>query len=931
MRTIPTALLVVLFAAVWGAEQTPSQVIADPTIIWGKLDNGIHYAIAPANDLRINVRVVVASGSMHESATERGYAHFLEHMVFNGSKRYPAGTLEAALAQIGVRIGLHSNANTGMESTTYWMTPVEATPAHATAALTILADLVGGATIPRDQVERERGVVLAEMRDADHPAQQRARLLRLLSMRGPGMEDREPIGTLEAISAATDAGLRAWRDAWYRPERTLCVVTGHINRGGMTSDQVAAIIREQFGPIKAFAPARATPALPAITPTADPIVRTLTSPAVVDDEIMIAWTRDDPDIGDGFQPRCRQLLEEIAARAVVVRLDLMALKPESNLTNVSRNGMYIDRRYCSGLTIRAPHGKAADAIKTAAEEIGRVLKIGPRTVDLEQVRSSWRTDLKRSAETAQYRTFEEIAALATDAFVHQRICSGPAEATPVFLPVLEKADIAGVRKAFAAQWSASRIVVVVQSPSAIEEKNILTAWKAGISAQPTADDGAAMAVWAYDDRPAAVSPTLRRETPGKDAVLLEYANGVACGAMRNQGQLEQAEIRMFMYVPVGMRTSERQFAFMASLFAGVGKHTLEEMTTALAGRGIRNFNFQWVDDGFEMVAGGEPRDVEVAMQVIRAFLTDRAKGRGDEVSRSRYRSQIQNANRDLDNFAYNTLRELIGDPIFLSDVSVTDRPLPPEASAWYEDVMANAPLGISVVGGIDLAAMENLLACYFGSLPQRRMMREIKDLAAVMADGKPFPPGGTHHAKIDRPSARSVLQIAWPTEDYLDQRRDSALNLLATIMQERMTKRIRHDLGLTYSPSVGHNGSTTYRGRGFMLARISVASDAQDAALKAMFAEADAIAANGVTAEEVTAHIGDVLQGYRSAVTRNATMGRMFCRYHTSILQLGRFQQGPATYQSLKREDINLVARRYIVHDRAFALIATGNGQPAAK
>ena len=138
----------------------------DPAVKTGQLPNGIRYFIRqnarPAN--RVSMRLAVNVGAVQEDADQRGLAHFLEHMAFNGSTHFAPGELVAFLESIGARFGPHVNASTSFDETIYMLDVPTDRDGDVAKAMLALRDFAGGATLSAEEIDRERGVVLEEWR-----------------------------------------------------------------------------------------------------------------------------------------------------------------------------------------------------------------------------------------------------------------------------------------------------------------------------------------------------------------------------------------------------------------------------------------------------------------------------------------------------------------------------------------------------------------------------------------------------------------------------------------------------------------------------------------------------------------------------------------------------------------------------------------------
>src|SRR5207253_4494341 len=138
----------------------------DPAVRTGRLANGLTYFVRlnsrPAH--RLALRLAVKAGSLNEADDQRGLAHLIEHMAFNGSAHFKPGELVSYFESIGARLGPHVNAYTSFDETVYMLDLPTDAQEVVTKGLTALADFAGGLTLDPEQIDKERGVVIEEWR-----------------------------------------------------------------------------------------------------------------------------------------------------------------------------------------------------------------------------------------------------------------------------------------------------------------------------------------------------------------------------------------------------------------------------------------------------------------------------------------------------------------------------------------------------------------------------------------------------------------------------------------------------------------------------------------------------------------------------------------------------------------------------------------------
>src|SRR5689334_10322121 len=228
----------------------------DPEVLIGGLPNGMRFYIRPnpRPARQAELRLVVKAGSVLEDDDQRGLAHFVEHMQFQGSRHFPGQTIDNFLTSIGLSIGSDANAVTSFDDTQYTLRVPTDRPAILDTAMSVLEDWAGGALFDEAGIERQRSIVLAEWRRNLGADERTADKMRRVQLEGTRDADRAPHGDPSVIQAARREQLvRFYRD-WYRPDLMSVIVVGDVDRNA-----VAAMIRRHFSSIANPAPERPRP------------------------------------------------------------------------------------------------------------------------------------------------------------------------------------------------------------------------------------------------------------------------------------------------------------------------------------------------------------------------------------------------------------------------------------------------------------------------------------------------------------------------------------------------------------------------------------------------------------------------------------------------------------------------------------------------
>ncbi len=224
-------LLVLLWAPTAPAQQLTEPLPLDPAVRTGRLANGLRYFIRrnerPAD--RAMLRLAVEAGSVDEADDQRGLAHVLEHMAFNGTTHFKTGELVKYLESIGARFGPHVNAYTSYDETVYMLDVPTDRPGVLERGFEALSDFAGGIALDEREIDRERGVVIEEWRGRQGAAT-RMQQPQIEALYGDSRyTNRLPIGTPEILKGFPAARLRDFYRDFYRPDRMAVIVVGDID------------------------------------------------------------------------------------------------------------------------------------------------------------------------------------------------------------------------------------------------------------------------------------------------------------------------------------------------------------------------------------------------------------------------------------------------------------------------------------------------------------------------------------------------------------------------------------------------------------------------------------------------------------------------------------------------------------------------------
>jgi zinc protease len=325
-RTVLVAGFLILAAALRGAIPFPqegSDLKPDPAARFGTLPNGLRYVIYPNHEPkgRASLRLLVEAGSLNETEAQRGLAHFTEHLAFDGSTHYAPGTLAEFFQRMGMNVGGDTNANTVQERTLYLLELPDTKEATLGEGLQVLADYAGGLLLAPPQIEKDRGIILSEIRARDS-VEYRTMVAQLnFLLAGTLFPQRVVLGLPDIIAQAGRDQFVDFYNTWYRPELMSVVVVGDIDPAAVEKQLAAAL-----SGVTDRAPARPAPDRGKIAPPAGVHVLYLSEPEAPRTTVSISTIAPFAREADTAASRLKDLPRVLATAIVTLRLSVLAQK-----------------------------------------------------------------------------------------------------------------------------------------------------------------------------------------------------------------------------------------------------------------------------------------------------------------------------------------------------------------------------------------------------------------------------------------------------------------------------------------------------------------------------------------------------------------------------------------------------------------------------
>jgi len=790
------------------ARPDPAAIRPDPAVRRGVLPNGLRYAVMRNATPRggVSLRLAVDAGSLQERDDERGLAHFVEHMAFNGTRHFPEDGLEGVFAPLGVAFGRDHNATTNTTTTLYSLDLKGAGAEQLAPAFLWLRDVADGLLFAPDAVRRERGVVLAEREARSSPDAEASDALAVFRGRGLREPDRAPIGTIESVSSATPQRLQAFYDRWYRPENAAVVVVGDA-----PIEELERRIVEGFGGWKGRGPVGFRPPMGAPDASRGLEVLALADPRLTPEVAACRVRGPDPDGPDDIE-RLRRNVRRVVWRGVLQRrLDRLSAGASASVlaAGISTEDSAEAQTTCVSALPTA--GQWAPAVTALQAEIHSLASAPPSEAELEDVVMELRAFAVGAVTGAATRGGSDLAGDIVQALLAGDVIATPQEEMRAVNVALEDLSPAAAKAAFEADWAGAGPLVSVIVPQALEDAVVKAAWSA--SAAGLAPDAPARSdpTWRYAPAGAPGRVVAREVVKAPGFVRVRFANGLVLNL--KQTAFAKGEIRLRATFGAGRREIAERDWIAAGLGAqllargGLGKNSYDEIE-AMMRRHEWGLELEMQDDAFVMDGKAMPGSLQGELALLAAYFTDPGFRPVMEVWAA---GMVDILYQGFENDPQTALGRAMD--AALSPGHAERTPSRAELAALkaqdfarlLKPALTQAPIVLTLVGDFDEATAIGAVARTLGALPPRAQRDRARPDAAPIRYVVPVSQAPPVRAYHQGPSDKAAVSVQWPLYVGSPARRREtyALTLAGWVLEDQLRVRIREQLGKTYAPRAG--------------------------------------------------------------------------------------------------------------------------------
>ncbi len=812
------AVFAVFVACVLPAQA--GQLPSDPKIVQGELANGVKWLYRQHDNPpgKMALMIHVDTGSLNETEEQRGLAHFLEHMAFNGTEHFGPGELIKYFEGIGMEFGADLNAFTSFDQTVYMLFTPDTKPAQLDKALTVLSDYAFRMLLLEEEIEKERGVILEESRSGKNAFQRIRDKLWPELFAGSRFAERLPIGLEEVIINAPKAVFEDYYRAWYRPENVTVLLVGDAR-----SDEIIPFVEKWFGEYRSPVPAR-EPLGAEFTPFTEQRAMVVTDPEMAFCEVGMM------NIYPGRPPTTTvsawrtELVEYIGTWLVDRRYENRVNEGLASFRGASSSvSDFFDEALLVSANAEGEPQDWAKMIEELVVEVSRARSFGFTDRELQLAKKEILAEAERAVRTEPTRAARGFLFGMLSAVNNKEPILSAQQELDLLEELLPSIQIAEVSETFKKHFRPGTFAYTVEM---VEKDGVPV---------PTREDvlACAGAAWARRVEPIKedAAPTellASMPTPGKVVERVVDADlDVTCAWLDNGVRVHHRFMdykKDTVFVSVALAGGEIEETAANSKITDVASLAINEAATnrltstnirdIMTGKNIR-IGARGEGDSLTIQMTGSPIDLEAGLQEAHALLTD---GKIEESAFKNWKlgmlQQIEMMQTMPMFKAYEAMMSLLtGDDPRLKPITKEDveRQSIAAAQAWFDRLCREAPIEVAVVGDISVDAAMSLIEKYIGSLPKRS--RTADHLSKLRRLARPTGPLA-RHVEVETMTPQGMAFAGFVGCNGRDAADRRALDLAANVLDSRLIKTIREDLGLVYSIGARNNASWVFEDAG---------------------------------------------------------------------------------------------------------------------
>lgn len=745
-KLLMTAVLVITGAAATMAQMQMPAMPVDTMVRIGKLPNGLTYYIRhneyPANVA--NFYIAQRVGSINENDDQRGLAHFLEHMAFNGSENFKGNGIIDYTRTLGVQFGRNLNAYTSTDETVYNINDVPTARQSAVdSCLLILKDWSNGLLLEEGEIDKERGVIHEEWRLRSSASQRMFE--RSLPQLYPGSKyaHRMPIGLMEIVDNFKPKALRDYYRKWYHPHNQAIIVVGNVD-----VDHIEAQIKKLFGGIKV--PENAAEVLPEAVPDNNEAIYVAEKDKEQQMTQIMIMMKSDP-VPDSVKSTVAYLADQYVKNVVSSMLGsrLREMAQDANcpfVQSFAGYGQYImsKTKDCFEAVGIPKDGKDLETLQTLYKELRRVKEFGFTATEYERAKADYMSALEKTYTNRNkiendnyckqyYRHYldnEPIPSVEDEyQMMNMLVPSVPVEAINYFAKeLISESDTNLVVMSFTQEKEGKVYTTTEQMRDAIAKARAekIEAYVDNVKNEPL-----------IPEMPK--KGTIKKETENKVLGYKELTLSNGAKVVLKKTDFKDDEVRMMAETAGGTNAygaadySNLKLLDAAIEYSGLGNFSHTELEKALAGK-VAGVSAEFNKTRTTLSGSSTPKDLETMMQLIYLYFTNISK---DEQSYNKLTNLLQTVLKNKHLKPESAFSDSVNVTMYCHDARMKSMEESDLSSVNYDrmlqigkELLANpGAFTFTFVGNFDETAIRDLVCQYIASLPGNAKARKAVDLS----------------------------------------------------------------------------------------------------------------------------------------------------------------------------------------------------------
>ena len=781
----------------------------------GTLTNGLHYLLVnnKTPEQAVIVRMRVDVGSVMETDAEQGLVHFLEHMAFNGSTGLAAGEMIPTLQRLGLSFGADTNAVTEFQQTVYQFNLPSNSQDKVDTALFLMREIAGNLLLDPALIEREKAVVLSELRERSSADLENYRHQLTFLMPQTVLSQRFPVGEATSIKNANREKLLSLYQRFYTPSRTTLIVVGDIDVG-----RIEQKIKQQFTDWQAAPQAAGVKAQSiGVVQTKSKVEASAFFDPSLQTSVSLGLLKPQQPKADTIAQREQEILLELAHGILYRRLESQLLHSQGLYGVNLQIGPEYDIAYGTQMTLGTQENNWQQGIALLEQTLRQALEFGFSQQEIDQQLKRMHKGYQLNAAGSNTIHSVNIAESLVNAVASKRVPVEPEWQLALFETLMPSITPQKLQQLFKQTWNGTPYLYLTSNkPIDNVEKQLLAAYNASQKQALKAPETKAIAEFAYSQfgEPGLIVADQRDAITGIRKI--QFANGVRLNIKPtdfNQGVALVSLNIGFGEVPFPELDGLSYLFNSAFVQGGLGLHDWDSMRDIFAGQDI-SVSLSLREQSFGGEISTNAAELRTQLGVLTAYLVDPGM---DKQAEQLFREQViaeqqsihSNPQLEFSNqfarIAHNgDKRYGYGNP-----EEILKRQFAELAPSFHSAVQQGA-IELAIVGDVNEDKAIAEVAQTLGGIA-RQPIAKGQTIVPVFPK-VPAHMSLMHYGQVDM----AALAQVWPTTDMSNLREQIGLGLLEQVLSILLTENVREKAGASYSPSAFSYNDLNPTGYGYL-------------------------------------------------------------------------------------------------------------------